>query len=172
MGQVEQVRPTPERPVSRLLPAASWALIVLVALYVAVPMLCALAFSIYVPTVGFTVEPYVESVRDPGFLGAMSLTLLITALTVVALLAIMVPTMVYLHLRAPQWRPIMEIVCTVPLVVPSIALAAGLVTVLRSMAGYGRGSVPTQVSQFLQNPDLPIVLVGSYIVLSLPFVFR
>ncbi|TFD61648.1 ABC transporter permease subunit [Cryobacterium suzukii] len=153
-------------------PGLSWALIILVALYIAVPMICALAFSIYVPTTGFTFEPYLESVRDPGFFGALSLTLLITVLTVVGLLAIMVPTMVYLHLKAPRWRPVMEIVCTIPLVVPSIALAAGLVTVLRSMASFGRGSVPAQISQLLQNPDLPIVLVGSYIVLTLPFVFR
>ncbi len=153
-------------------PGLSWALIILVALYIAVPMLCALAFSIYVPTTGFTFVPYLESVRDPGFFGALSLTLLITVLTVVGLLAIMVPTMVYLHLKAPRWRPVIEIVCTIPLVVPSIALAAGLVTVLRSMASFGRGSVPAQISQLLQNPDLPIVLVGSYIVLTLPFVFR
>lgn len=174
MGQVNHLsRSTrPARSAALWLPGVSWTLIVLVSVYIAVPMLCALAFSIYVPTTGFTFEPYRESVRDPGFLGALSLTLLITVLTVVGLLAIMVPTMVYLHLRAPQWRPLMEVVCTIPLVVPSIALAAGLVTVLRGMAGYGRGSGPAQVSQFLQNPDLPIVLVGSYIVLSLPFVFR
>lgn len=160
------------RDIRVVAPGLSWALIILVALYIAVPMLCALAFSIYVPTAGFTFEPYLESVRDPGFPGALSLTLLITVLTVVGLLALMVPTMVYLHLRAPRWRPIIEIVCTIPLVVPSIALAAGLVTVLRSMAGFGRGSLPAQISQLLQNPDLPVVLVGSYIVLTLPFVFR
>jgi putative spermidine/putrescine transport system permease protein len=171
MGQMMMQTQAPRR--RRLfLTGVSWALIVLVGLYIAVPMLCALAFSIYVPTSGFTFEPYVESVQDPGFLGALSLTLVIALLTVLGMLAIMVPTMVYLHLRAPQWRPVMEIVCTIPLVVPSITLAAGLVTVLRSMAGYGRGSLPAQISQFLQNPDLPVVLVGSYVVLSLPFVFR
>ena len=177
MGQMSTQSPTrvaarSSRKASRVLSGASWSLIILVALYIAVPMLCAFAFSVYVPTSGFTFAPYRESVQDPGFVGAMTLTLLIAVLTVVGLLGIMVPTMVYLHLRAPQWRPLMEIVCTIPLVVPSIALAAGLVTVLRSMAGYGRGSVPAQISQMLQSPDLPIVLVGSYIVLSLPFVFR
>lgn len=152
--------------------AASWLLVSLMAVYILVPLLASLIFSVYVPTSGITFKAYAEALRDPGFLGALTLTLMITGLTVASLLALMVPTMVYLHLRAPQWRPAMEVVCTLPLVVPSIALAAGLVAVLREMAGYGRGSLPSLISQLIQNPTVPIVLIGSYIVLSLPFVFR
>lgn len=150
----------------------SWLLVILMGLYIFVPLASSLVFSAYVPTSGFTLTAYTQSVQDPGFADALTLTLLITACTVVGLLVLMVPTMVYLHLRAPQWRPLMEVLCTIPLVVPSIALAAGLVAVLRQMAGYGRGSLPAQISQLIQSPDLPVVLIGSYIVLCLPFVFR
>lgn len=150
----------------------SWALIALMGLYIFVPLLSSFVFSVWVPTSGLTFQAYRDSVSDPRFMGALTLSLLITAGTVAGLLALMVPTVVYLQLRAPRWRPLMEIVCTIPLVVPSIALAAGLVAVLRHLAGYGRGSWPTRISQAIQNPDLPLVLIGSYIVLSLPFVYR
>lgn len=62
--------------------------------------------------------------------------------------------------------------CTLPLVVPPIAVAAGVVALLRWGAQQGRGSVPSQISQFLQNPELPLILVGTYVVLCLPFTFR
>lgn len=150
----------------------SWALIALMGLYIFVPLLSSFVFSVWVPTAGLTFEAYRDSVSDPRFTGALTLSLLITVGTVTGLLALMVPTVVYLQLRAPRWRPLMEIVCTIPLVVPSIALAAGLVAVLRHLAGYGRGSLPARISQAIQSPDLPIVLIGSYIVLSLPFVYR
>ena len=150
----------------------SWGLIVLMALYVFVPLASSVAFSIYVPTQGLTFQAYADSMQDPRLVDTLVLTLLITAATVVGLLALMVPTMVYLHLRAPHWRALVEMACTIPLVVPSIALAAGLVALLRELAGYGRGSVPAVISQLVQSPDLPLVLVCSYIVLSLPFVFR
>lgn len=150
----------------------SWALIALMGFYIFVPLLSSFVFSVWVPTSGFTFQAYRDSVNDPRFMGALTLSLLITAGSVVGLLALMVPTVVYLQLRAPHWRPLMEIVCTIPLVVPSIALAAGLVAVLRDLAGFGRGSLPARISQAIQSPDLPLVLIGSYIVLSLPFVYR
>lgn len=150
----------------------SWVLIGLMALYIFIPLGSSVAFSIYVPTQGLTLQAYADSLGDPRFAEALLLTLAITAATVVGLLALMVPTMVYLHLRAPRWRPLVEMACTVPLVVPSIALAAGLVALLRELAGYGRGSVPAKIGQLVQSPDLPFVLIASYVVLSLPFVFR
>ncbi len=150
----------------------SWALIALMGTYILTPLLASLVFSIYVPTSGFTAQAYIESIQDPQFFEALSLSALITVVTVATTLALMVPTMVYLHLRAPHMRSAMEVVCTIPLVVPSIALAAGLVAILRALAGYGAGSLPAIMSQLMQSPDLPVVLVGSYVILSLPFVFR
>ena len=56
--------------------------------------------------------------------------------------------------------------------VPPIALVAGVVAILRWGAQQGRGSTPNAISQFLQNQDLPLILVGTYVVLCLPFTFR
>ena len=43
----------------------------------------------------------------------------------------MVPAMVAVRLGAPRLRPVVEVVCTLPLVVPPIAFVAGISTVLR-----------------------------------------
>src|SRR5699024_8654640 len=47
-----------------------------------------------------------------------------------------------------------------------------LSAVLRSLASHGRGSLGMEINTLLQNQDLPLVLVGTYVVLCLPFTFR
>ncbi|MGO1410442.1 ABC transporter permease [Microbacterium sp.] len=151
--------------------ALRWAPIVLVGAYLAIPILCSIAFAVF-PGGSFSLESYSVLGSDASLLDAAARTLTIAVLTVVVLLAVLVPAVVAVHLWAPKLRPVLEILCTLPLVVPSIALAAGVVSMLRWGASQGRGSIPNEISQTLQNPDLPLILVGTYVVLCLPFTFR
>lgn len=148
-----------------------WAPLVLVALYIAVPFLAMVGFVLF-PGGNLDFSAF-SSLGSDGRLGpALTRTLVVTVLAVVVLLVVLVPAVVAVHLWAPRLRGALEVLCTLPLVVPPIALAAGILALLRWAAQQGRGSFPSQVAQVLQKPDLPLILVGTYVVLCLPFTFR
>lgn len=148
-----------------------WVPVAAVALYVAIPVLCSIYYAVF-PGGSFSLGAYSVIAEDASLAAAATRTLSITALTIVTLVVTLVPALVAVHLWAPKLRPILEILCTLPLVVPPIAIAAGVVALLGWGARQGRGSLPNAISQFLQNPDLPLILVGTYVVLCLPFTFR
>ncbi|MDZ5078696.1 ABC transporter permease [Nesterenkonia sp. HG001] len=148
-----------------------WLPVVAVAVYIAVPLICSVIYAVF-PGGSFSLRAYSVLTEDASLLAAALRTVTVAGLTIAALLAVLVPAVVAVHLWAPRLRAVLEILCTLPLVVPAIALAAGIVGLLRWGAQQGRGSFASQVSQFMQNPDLPLILVGTYVVLCLPFTFR
>ncbi|OUZ12699.1 hypothetical protein BHE97_00320 [Aeromicrobium sp. PE09-221] len=148
-----------------------WLPILAVALYVTVPVISSIAYAFF-PGGELSFEVLSRLTQDPDLGPAITRTLLITALTIVTLIAVLVPAVVAVHLWAPRLRSVLEVLCTLPLVVPPIAVAAGTVALLRWGAQQGRGSLPSRISQFLQHPELPLILVGTYVVLCLPFTFR
>lgn len=150
---------------------SNWLPIVAVALYVTVPVLCSIYYAVF-PGGSFSLAAYSVITDDASLAAAATRTVLIAVLTIVTLVATLVPAVLAVHLWAPRLRPVLEILCTLPLVVPPIALAAGVVALLRWGAQQGRGSLASEVSQFIQHPDLPLILVGTYVVLCLPFTFR
>lgn len=160
---------TPRLRVPRV---AAWGIIVVVLLYIMIPLVASLHFSVWVPNTGWTFSAYRAAFGSASVMQALAFSIGLSVTSVVGLVALMVPTMVYVHLKANRYRSLVEIICTLPLVIPAIAIVAGLMATLRFGAGYGRGSTPAAISQFLQNPDFPIVLVGTYIVVLLPFTYR
>lgn len=167
--------PAPEAPAgfsaTRALVWARWLPVIAVAAYITIPLLCSIAYAV-LPGGTFSLDAYSVLGADAKLTSAIVRTLLITAVTIVVLIAALVPAVVAVHLWAPRLRTVLEVLCTLPLVVPPIALAAGVVAMLRWGAQQGRGTTPNAISQFLQSPDLPLILVGTYVVLCLPFTFR
>lgn len=167
--------PAPEAPAgfsaTRALAWARWLPVSAVAAYVTIPLLCSIAYAV-LPGGTLSLDAYAVLGSDAKLTSAIVRTLLITAVTIVVLIAALVPAVVAVHLWAPRLRTVLEVLCTLPLVVPPIALAAGVVAMLRWGAQQGRGTTPNAISQFLQSPDLPLILVGTYVVLCLPFTFR
>ena len=167
--------PAPEAPAgfsaTRALAWARWLPVIAVAAYVTIPLLCSIAYAV-LPGGTLSLDAYAVLGSDAKLTNAIVRTLLITAVTIIVLIAALVPAVVAVHLWAPRLRTVLEVLCTLPLVVPPIALAAGVVAMLRWGAQQGRGTTPNAISQFLQSPDLPLILVGTYVVLCLPFTFR
>jgi putative spermidine/putrescine transport system permease protein len=87
-------------------------------------------------------------------------------------MALMVPTMLAIHLRLPQARGIVETICMIPLVISPVALVAGVCTVL----GWGLDGSPDswifQLDAGVRNQSLPMILPLVDVVLVMPFVFR
>jgi putative spermidine/putrescine transport system permease protein len=85
-------------------------------------------------------------------------SLQLAAITSVAALALMVPTLVWVRLRLPRLARAVEFLCLLPLAVPPIALVVGL--------------VPIYLWVTYLIGDSVLNLAWAYLVLVLPFVYR
>ena len=106
----------------------------------------------------WTLKGVVSTLTDEKFRPAMLLSLRLGILTVILVLLLMVPTVLWVHISTPRWRAAVEIMSMLPYVVPPIALVVGV-------SGAFRDSFPWLVAS--NNGLVPL-----YAVLCLPFAFR
>ncbi|MCW8382980.1 ABC transporter permease [Streptomyces justiciae] len=149
-----------------------WGVFGLAGLYFLVPLAASVVFTVDVPGHGLTVDAYTQIVGTGGFGSSLLLSLELALATIAVVLLLMVPAMVALRLGAPKLRPVVEVVCSLPLVVPPIAFVAGIVTVLKWGPEHLSRTPLFQTFVAIQNPDFPVVLVLAYVVMALPFVYR
>ncbi|MEX0171153.1 ABC transporter permease [Streptomyces sp. LMG1-1-1.1] len=149
-----------------------WAALGLAGLYFLVSLAASVVFTVDVPGQGLTFDAYTKILTTDGFVTSLLLSLGLAAVTIAVVLLLMVPAMVALRLGAPRLRPVVEAVCSLPLVVPPIAFVAGLGTVLKWGPEHLSRTPLFQTFVALQNPDFPVVLVLAYVVMALPFVHR
>ncbi|MFF4959872.1 ABC transporter permease [Streptomyces sp. NPDC001222] len=149
-----------------------WGVLTLAGLYFLVPLAASVIFTVDVPGQGVNVDAYRQIVSTPGFGSGLLLSLELAAATIVVVLLLMVPATVALRLDASRLRPVVEVVCSLPLVVPPIAFVAGIATVLKWGPDYLSRTPLFETFVAIQNPDFPVVLVLAYVVMALPFVYR
>jgi putative spermidine/putrescine transport system permease protein len=149
-----------------------WVVFGLAALYFLVPLAASVIFTVDVPGQGVTFDAYTQIFSADGFASSLLLSLELAVVTIAVVLLLMVPAMVALRLGAPRLRPVVEVVCQLPLVVPPIAFVAGIVTVLKWGPEYLSRTPLFETFVALQNPSFPFVLVLAYVVMALPFVYR
>ena len=95
---------------------------------------------------------------DPLLLDAIVTSLQLAVLTSVLMLVLLLPTMVWVHLRAPALRRVVEYLCLLPLVIPAVVLVVGIAPLY------------SWVTYFLGDSALTLTFV--YVVLVLPYAFR
>ena len=106
----------------------------------------------------WSLDPLWGVTDDALFWPALWLSLKLAIATVLLTLALLVPTALYVHLRIPRARPIVEFLTVLPYVVPPIALAAGVAAFYRANARW------LFSSQW--------ALVPFYVIMALPFTYR
>ncbi len=106
----------------------------------------------------WTIDGVVDIINNEKFVSSLWLSTRLGILTAVFLVLLMLPTVLWLHLRVPQLRLVIETLSLLPYVVPPIALVVGV-------SGAFRGSIPWIVTSNYG-------LVPLYIVICLPFAFR
>jgi putative spermidine/putrescine transport system permease protein len=151
-----------------------WRAVVLAcsAVYFLLPLAASVVFTVDVPGKGLNADAYQRIFGTAGFVSSLRLSLELAVATIAIVLLLMVPAMVALRLRAPRLRPLVEVVCSLPLVVPPIAFVAGIGTVLRWGPDHLATTPFFQTFVAIQNPSFPVVLVLAYTVMALPFVYR
>lgn len=134
-----------------------WAILVLAGIFFATPLVMTAAFSFWEGGSRYGFAAYNLLMHSPKLFEAMLLSVELAVATVVALVLLLVPAMIFMNLYAPYMRPVFEFIATLPFVVPAIALVAGL-------------------SALITGPEwligTPFYLVIPYFFLALPYAYR
>ncbi|MFE9258022.1 ABC transporter permease [Streptomyces sp. NPDC006879] len=163
----------PERTPGRRRPRIWRGLVLALAgAYFALPLLASFVFTVHVPDQGVSFEAYTELLSAEGFTESLLLSLGLAAATIGLSLLLAVPALVAVRVGSPRLRPVVEVMCMLPLVVPPIALVTGITTVLRWGPEHLSRTPLYQTFLAVQDEDFPLVLVLAYTVLALPFVYR
>jgi len=107
---------------------------------------------------GRTMAAWANLFADDAVYAAIITSLLLAVLTVAAMLALLVPTMIWVRLRTPWARGAVEFLCLLPLVIPALVIVVGL------------KNVYLWVTYLLGESALTLTFV--YLVLVLPFAHR
>jgi ABC-type spermidine/putrescine transport system permease subunit II len=155
-------------------PAFSRAVILLVCgIYFIVPLAAAFWFSIEDKVHGgVQFGAYAHVFSAVGFSDAFTLSIKLSVWTVLLSLLLMVPTMLLMALRAPRFRPVIETLCLLPLVIPPVVLVAGVGVVLAWGPDQLSGTPIQSFLNTIQSGSTPWVLILEYVILTLPFTYR
>ncbi len=128
-------------------PVWRWVILVIAGLYFLLPLYAAVRFA--------GLKAFGSVFTQPGFAPSLWLSARLAAVTWLITMALMIPTTVYVHLRLPRMRQLLESVTILPIVIPPVVLIVG---VLQVMPLALRSSV---------------WLLGlEYVILALPFGYR
>ncbi len=132
--------------------------------YMLIPLLGVLLFSLAttwfdtVLPVGYTLSHVVETINDPLFIPTVGRSLIASVATIVVSVVLVTPVLFLLHVAAPRLRPLVEFLSLLPFALPTIVLALSLIRTY---------SEPPIVLS-----GTPTLLVLSYVVTGLPFMYR
>ena len=138
--------------------ALRWAVLLAIGTFMLLPLAAMLEFSTRGARGARSLDAWLAIGANPDLLAAIWLSVKLAALTVITMLVLLVPTMVWVQLRVPGLLRLVEFVCLLPLTIPAIVLVVGLAPVYAWVAYLLGESANT--------------LTFVYVVLVLPFAYR
>jgi putative spermidine/putrescine transport system permease protein len=124
-----------------------WVVLLVAAVYFLLPLWAALRFA--------GVSAFGSMISEPGFTSSLALSVRLAVITTLITIALMLPTTVYVHLRLPKLRRLLEGITILPIVIPPAVLIVG---VLAIAPGFLKGT--------------SWLLALAYVVLAMPFTYR
>ena len=147
---------------------SGWLLLLLAAAYFLLPLLALARFSFQrVPVAllgwhnlfdNWTWDGLLDALHEPGFGPALWLSVRLAVGAIILTLGLLLPTALWVHLRAPTARGLVEVLSVLPYIVPPIALVVGVTGAFRELAPW-----------FIRS-DLS--LIPFYTLLAMPFTYR
>lgn len=161
------IPPSAGRPASRLGRLGPALVVFACAVFFTLPLLALARYSLQnVPTVRlgwstlfdkWSLSGLTKAFDDPHFGPTLTLSLKLALGTVLLTLALLLPTAIWVHMRLPRLRPVVEFITVLPYVIPAIAMVAGIVVVKPH-------------ARWFLNSDF--ALIPFYVILALPFTYR
>jgi putative spermidine/putrescine transport system permease protein len=129
--------------------------LVLAGAYFLIPLYAGIKFSFQNSAHHLSDQAFRLLPSAPGFTAALTLSLKLAVATMVLSTILMVPTAIYVHVRLPRLRRVMDVVTVLPIVIPPIVIIAGVLGVYPEWAKAS-----------------PYLLSFMYVILAMPFVYR
>ncbi len=107
---------------------------------------------------GRTLQPWLNLIQDEALYQSIVISLMLAVFTVAVMLLVLVPTMIWVRLRAPWAKGLIEFLCLLPLTIPALVIVVGL------------RNVYLWVTFLLGESALTLTFV--YVVIVLPFAYR
>jgi putative spermidine/putrescine transport system permease protein len=124
-----------------------WVVLLIAGVYFLLPLYAALRFA--------GLSGFKDVFTTPGFGSSLWLSIQLAAVTWLVSMALMIPTTVFVYLRMPRLRRLLEGVTILPIVIPPVVLIIGVLQVM---------PLALRASQWL--------LALEYVVLAMPFAYR
>jgi len=128
-------------------PVWRWVILLVAGAYFLIPLWAALRFA--------GIKALGSVVTQAGFGDALWLSVRLAVVTTVITIVLMLPTAVYVHLRLPAVRRLLEGITILPIVIPPVVLSVGVLEVAPG---------------FLKST--PYLLALMYVILAMPFAYR
>jgi len=130
-------------------------------LFFLVPLLSMFRFSLEGAKLGsWSFAAWTQIASYPGpppLLSSIEITLELAVITSVVTLVLVVPTMIWVRLRAQWFSRILEFLCLLPLTIPAIVLVVGLAPIYNRIERYNVSA---------------LMLFWAYVILALPYAYR
>ena len=141
----------------------AWAALALGLVYFFLPLIGTFEFSLRMRRGEYSFEAYRVVFSDPRFHATFAYSVVMALLTIVIGVLIVVPTAYWVRLKLPRWRPIIEFITLLPLVIPPIVIVFGYIRL------YNTSSIlPLTGSAGGTN----FLLLMGYATLALPYMYR
>jgi putative spermidine/putrescine transport system permease protein len=136
-----------QRPRRGSFPAWRWVILLVAGVYFLLPLFAALRFA--------GLKGFGDVFTTPGFIPSLWLSVRLAAVTWLITMVLMVPTTIYVHLRMPGVRRLLETITILPIVIPPVVLIIGVLQVMP-----------------LALRSTVWMLALEYVVLAMPFAYR
>lgn len=146
---------------SRFHSASRVAILVLVIGYLILPLFAMLEFSTRGDYGSRSLKSFAAILSYPDLVDGITTSLEIALLTVIGMLLLLVPTMIWTVVRVPRMRRVVEFLCLLPLAIPAIVIVVGIAPIYQWMGQHLGG---------IGGSPLTLALID--IILVLPFAYR
>jgi len=137
------------------------AILVLVIGWLVLPLFAMLEFSTRGNYGSRSLDSYSAILNNQNLIDGITTSLQIAVLTVLGMLLLLVPTMIWTVIRVPRMRRVVEFLCLLPLAIPAIVIVVGVAPIYRWM-GQHLGAFGASA----------LTLTFIDIILVLPFAYR
>jgi putative spermidine/putrescine transport system permease protein len=154
---------TPAAPNHRR--ASLWAWITLAAtiVYFALPLIGMFEFSLRKRRDAYSFDAYLSVLGDPQFQATFVFSLIMSLVTVAMGLFLVLPAALWVRIRLPALRPVVEFITLLPLVIPVIVIAYGYIRMFNTSSFLPLTGSPA---------SLNLLLAFGYTTLALPYMYR
>ncbi|MCE6960500.1 ABC transporter permease [Cereibacter sphaeroides] len=141
----------------------SWLALAAGMLYFFLPLIGMFEFSLRARRGEYSFDAYASVLGDPAFRATFGYSVLMALFTIAFGILLVVPTVFWVRLKLPRWRPVIEFITLLPLVIPPIVIVFGYIRLYNTSSW-----LPLTGTAMGTN----LLLMFGYTMLALPYMYR